>query len=80
MGPKRDRNQHVEDPSDTTNFGSPYERPNYKKLPECILESCNEVLHKITGGPICKRPTTHAHVLGTCRHLPDYDQQFIKLF
>ena len=34
MGPRRDRNQYVEDPPDASDFGSVYERLNYKKLPD----------------------------------------------
>ena len=39
MGPRRDRNQYVEDPSETTDFGSFYERPNYKKLPDFYMRN-----------------------------------------
>lgn len=36
MGPRRDRDQYVKDPSDAQDFGSHYERPNYKKLPDFL--------------------------------------------
>jgi len=32
----------------------------------------------ITDVPICKKPTSHAHVLGLCRHLLGYGQKTIK--